>query len=128
MPHQQRARAERALHPPLLPQVQSGYRLLQVTHAAMDQFGGSTRSGRGEIPAVYEDRLQPAQLRVQRAARARGPTADDADVERLARDVLQRFRTAFHRVLISVWFWLCTKSIDTWKRGVAVLAAALAAG
>jgi hypothetical protein len=50
----------------------------------MDQFGGSTRGGRGEIPAVYEDRVQPAQLRVQRTASAGGPAADDADVERLS--------------------------------------------
>jgi hypothetical protein len=35
---------------------------------------------------------------------------------------------AFIAFLYQFWFWLCTKSIDTWKRGVAVLAAALAAG
>ncbi|OPZ49989.1 MAG: hypothetical protein BWY91_02931 [bacterium ADurb.BinA028] len=58
---------------------------LQVAQAAVDELAAAAGRARGEVALLDEPRAQAPGHRVQGAAGARHPTADDEDVEFLAR-------------------------------------------
>ena len=69
------------LHQVILVGVQIGDGFLQISNAAVRHFGGRGGTARGEIAGFHQHGSQTPQLRVERAARPSGASADDADVE-----------------------------------------------
>jgi hypothetical protein len=71
-------------------------RFLQVPNSAVDDLGSGTGSRTSEVTRFEEYRPNPAQLRIQCTSRTGGSPANHAQIELLARNVFQFFRSAFH--------------------------------
>ena len=74
--------------------------LLQIADAAVHQLGGGHGGLRDKVSRIQQDGGKSSQLRIQRAAQAGGPAADDAYVVAAMEDALTRAFPAFHRLLL----------------------------
>ena len=68
----------------------------QVTHAAVHHLCGSAGGGGDKIGGIDKNRPEPAQLGIERTARACGAAANHTHIERPALNVFERFRAALH--------------------------------
>jgi hypothetical protein len=69
---------------------------LQVPHATVNHLGGGCRTARSEVAGFDDDGFETSQLRVERTARSRSATSDDADIEFLIRDLIQSLLAVSH--------------------------------
>ena len=74
--------------------------LLQIADAAVHQLGGGHGGVRDKVSRIQQNGGESAKLRIQRAAQAGGPAADDAHVVAALEDAPARAFPALHRQLL----------------------------